>query len=256
MSTLNRATSAARRVARTLEIRSTRWERAAHRRLFSKGNRVECPICGWSGLSFAASRKPRRLNRLCPECKSSERDRALQLWLMRQSAREHARLLEVAPLGLVEPVAADLGFGYTSIDLQSDRAEVRSDLCDLAFADQSFDVVACFHVLEHVPADVAAAEQIARVLRSDGTAVIIVPWDRTAASTEEDFNAGPEERERRFGQSDHVRMYGRDVTDRFRAGGLEVEEVLWSDLFSPDEFRRCALDGDDDRFWLCRPAGK
>ena len=93
------------------------------------------------------------------------------------------------------------------------------------------------------------------MLRSDGTAVIIVPWDRTAASTEEDFNAGPEERERRFGQSDHVRMYGRDVTDRFRAGGLEVEEVLWSDLFSPDEFRRSALDGDDDRFWLCRPAG-
>lgn len=246
----------ARRAARALERRATRWERSAHRRLLSVGSRVECPICGWHGVSFAASRKPRRMNRLCPDCLSSERDRALQLWLDRQPVRDGARLLEVAPLGLVEPVAARLGYDYLSVDLHSPRAKVRGDLCGLPFPTGSVDVIACFHVLEHVPADVVAAAQIARVLRDDGTAVLIVPWDQQAATTDEDLEAGPEERLRRFGQSDHVRMYGRDVSDRFRAGGLDVTEVLWRELFSSDDFRRCALDGDDDRFWICRPAGR
>ncbi len=246
----------AKRAAQAIERRATRWERAAHRRLLAVGGRVECPICGWHGVSFAASRKPRRMNRLCPECLSSERDRALQLWLDRHSARTGAHLLEVAPLGLVEPVSRRLGYSYTSVDLYSRRAAVRGDLCALPFGGGSFDVVACFHVLEHVPDDVAAATQISRVLRDDGTAVLIVPWDQRAAATDEDLDAGPEERLRRFGQVDHVRMYGRDVSDRFRSGGLEVTETLWKDLFSPEDFRRCALDGDDDRFWICRPVGR
>lgn len=246
--------SAAQRAAEALGRRATRWERSAHRRLMGVGHRVECPICGWHGVSFAASRRPRRLNRLCPECLSSERDRALQLWLDLQPVQRGARLLEVAPLGLVEPVSRRLGYHYTSVDLYSPRAQVRADLCALPFPRGSFDVVACFHVLEHVPADVRAASQIGEVLADGGTAVVIVPWDPRAADTDEDLDAGPEERLRRFGQIDHVRMYGRDVADRFRSGGLEVTEVLWRDLFDAEVFRRCALDGDDDRFWLCRRA--
>lgn len=251
-----RAGAAARRAAQALERRATRWERSAHRRLLGIGGRVECPICGWSGVSFAASRKPRRMNRLCPDCLSSERDRALQLWLDRHPVRLGARLLEVAPLGLVEPVSQRLGYEYTSVDLYSHRAEVRADLCSLPFPDGSFDVICCFHVLEHVPADVDALSQLSRVLGEDGAAVVIVPWDERAATTDEDLDAGPEERLRRFGQTDHVRMYGRDVSDRFRSGGLEVAEVLWRDVFSVSEFRRCALDGDDDRFWICKPASR
>jgi len=246
----------ARAATNALGRRATRWERSAHRHFLAVGSRVECPVCGWHGVSFAASRKPRRMNRLCPECFSSERDRALQLWLDRHPVRPDARILEVAPLGLLRPASERLGYEYTSVDLHSSRAEIRGDLCGLPFATGSFDVIACFHVLEHVPADVEAAAQIARVLRDDGEAVVIVPWDKTNDDTDEDFEAGPEERLRRFGQADHVRMYGRDVADRFRSGGLHVTEVLWRDVFSADDFRRCALRGDDDRFWICTPAGR
>lgn len=205
---------------------------------------------------FAASHRPRRMNRICPRCSSSERDRALQLWLLRRPTPSQARLLEVAPLGLLESTARRLGYEHTSVDLSSRRADVLGDLCRLPFPDGSFDVVVCFHVLEHVPSDRDAAAQIARVLGQGGTAVIVVPWHRGLEATEEDLDAGPEERLRRFGQSDHVRNYGSDVTERFRAGGLVVDEVMWKDLFTPEEFRRHALDGADDRFWLCAPSGR
>lgn len=217
------------------------------------GDSVECPICGWSGRSFAASRKPRRANRLCPSCGSSERDRALRLWLRGQRPRTGAMLVEVAPIGLVEPLAAKLGYAYTSVDLYSLRAQVRGDLLALPFADRSIDVIVCFHVLEHVQGDIAAAAEISRVLRDDGRAVLSVPWDPGAATTDEDLTASPEERLRRFGQIDHVRMYGRDLTDRLGSGGLHVEEVLWTTLYDERQFRRSALDGDDDRFWFCSP---
>lgn len=248
-------TAVAKRAVSLLDRRASRWERSMHRRLLGVGHRVECPICGWHGIGFAASRKPRRLNRLCPECTSTERDRALQLWLRRlPPARPGARLLEVAPLGLLAPAARRLGYEYASVDLMSSRASVRGDLCSLPFPTGSFDLVACFHVLEHVGDDVAAVREISRVLTDDGTAVVVVPWDPDAAVTDEDLDAGPEERLRRFGQVDHVRMYGRDTTARFERGDVHVDEVRWAETFGADEFRASALEGDDDRFWFCTPS--
>lgn len=213
-----------------------------------------CPVCGWSGLTFAASHRPRRMNRICPQCGSSERDRALHLWLRRLSSGPEPRLLEVAPLGLLGPRAAELGYEHTSIDLMSVRAEVRGDLCALPHRRDAFDVVVCFHVLEHVPDDVQALREIGRVLTGEGQAVISVPWVPDLERTEEDLAAGPHERQRRFGQSDHVRAYGQDVTERFRTAGVAVHEVAWVDLFTADELARHALVGDDDRFWICTPA--
>ena len=240
----------ARRAVGGVDRRLRLLERKAHRRLLAVGDRVHCPVCGWSGVGFAASHKPRRMNRICPSCASSERDRALELWLDRRPVRPGAKVLEVAPLGLLAPTARRLGYDHGSMDLSSPRADVLADLCALPFPDASFDVVVCFHVLEHVPDDLDAVAQIARVLHPGGQAVISVPWRSDLAVTEQDPSASPEERQRRFGQRDHVRNYGRDTTERFRAGGLAVEERPWHALFTEDQFRRHALDGDDDRFWI------
>lgn len=130
---------------------------------------------------------------------------------------------------------------------------VRGDLCSLPFPTGSFDLVVCFHVLEHVDDDVAAVREISRVLADDGTAVVVVPWNPDSAHTDEDLAASPDERLRRFGQIDHVRMYGRDAATRFEAGGVRVEELRWSASFGADEYQASALEGDDDRFWLCSP---
>lgn len=234
--------SLARR-ARGLELRARQRVRVPAR--------VECFVCGWTGPAFAPSIRPRRPNRICPACHSSERYRALEL-LFRSldEVPPGARLLEVAPVRTVERSARALGYEYTSIDLRSVVAQVNGDLCALPFPDDAFDLVVCFHVLEHIPADRRAVAELARVVGPGGRAVVVVPRELDRAETFEVPGADPADYERLYGQSDHVRIYGADVTRRWQECGVEVVEEEWSALFGPDVSRRGALAGDDDRFWM------
>jgi SAM-dependent methyltransferase len=229
------------------------YVKRAHRTLLRHPARVACPVCGWSGVRFRASRKPRRPNRLCPQCGSTERYRALELHLAeRGRVPAGTRLLEIAPVGTVRPTVERLGYEYHSLDLKSAVALVHGDLCALPFADASFDVVVCFHVLEHVPADLVAVEELARIVGTEGEVIVVVPRDRALDATFEDPNADPADYERLYGQSDHVRMYGEDVTRRWSVTGVSIDEVPWDRCFGDDVHRRAALTGDDDRFWILR----
>lgn len=242
-----------RDVAEAARRRARRFERIAHRSLMRHPHRVRCPVCGWSGLRLAASAKPRRPNRICPDCGSSERYRALELVLRRIGPVEgRPRLLEVAPIHTVQRTAENLGYAYTSIDLQSSHAQVHADLCQLPFADATFDIVVCFHVLEHIPADRQAVSELARVVGTSGQAIIVVPRDEQRPETFEVPDADPADYERLYGQSDHVRMYGADILPRWRETGVAVEEQRWSEHFTQDIYRHAALAGDDDRFWIIR----
>ncbi len=103
----------------------------------------------------------------------------------------------------------------------------------MPFADGTFDVAVCFHVFEHIPDDLAAMRDLARVLSPSGIAFVQVPW-RSGSPTDEDPSVGPEERLRRFGQADHVRWYGSDFESRLEASGLRSHRVVPKDLV-PDE---------------------
>lgn len=226
-------------------------ERQAYRYVARWPRRVRCPVCGWSGARFAPSARPRTRNRICPSCRSSERDRAVALALESLGpAAPGARLLEIAPIGVVEPLATRLGYAYASLDRSSPRAEVLGDLTALPFPDERFDVVICLHVLEHVPDDAAAVRELARVAAPGGRCLVVVPWDPARPATFEDATDDPAEYERYYGQSDHVRIYGADVVERWRRAGVSVEEELWTDRFGPRVHRAAALTGKDDRFWF------
>ena len=227
---------------RSLRSLAVRAQRRLERTLFPLGNAVECPFCDWTGWRFLSAGLYNRPNRLCPRCGSLERYRMLPLLLQRRFAgRAGLRLLELAPKPCFTAHCLRTGWRYTSSDLMSPHAMVRGDLRGMPFATGSFDVIVCFHVMEHIHEDRAAFAEIARLLAPAGVAIVCVPL--RGATTQE--GAPRSEWERLYGQDDHVRYYGMDIVDRMSASGLAVECIDTLGYFTPAELDRHALRGDD-----------
>lgn len=103
------------------------------------------------------------------------------------------------------------------------------DITDLKLQDDSFSLVWCSHVLEHIENDRKAIAEFFRVLRPSGLAVILVPI--YGAKTYEDIEIqSPEERLEHFKQEDHVRLYGSDIESRFADVGFKVDVLRVSDI--------------------------
>jgi SAM-dependent methyltransferase len=150
-----------------------------------------------------------------------------------------ARMLHFAPEPFFEPrFRQAIGSGYMTADLFN-PADVRVDVTNIQFPDNTFDIVYCSHVLEHVPADRQAMRELCRVLKPDGWAIIMVPV--IVERTEEDLSiTDPQERLRLYGQSDHVRNYGFDFVDRLREAGFDVSGTGPEDFLTADEIKRIA----------------
>jgi SAM-dependent methyltransferase len=187
------------------------------------GNRYEDPICGRSFGRFIPGPR-QRPQAYCPGCNSAERHRVLYLFLRRRTDvfERPFRVLHVAPEpGIGRRLREAPGIKYVSTDIESGAAMVAADLTELPFDDESFDLVICNHVLEHIPDDIAAMRELRRILASDGYAVMQHPIDAGRVHTFEDPSVtAPEERERVFFQRDHVRIYGRDFADRLAQAGF------------------------------------
>lgn len=197
-------------------------------RLCYSGLRLECPLCGGRFRRLAPHRwDGRRWHGVadrCPACGSLPRHRFLWLYLVATGSLSSSdRVLHVAPEAVLSSLVADRVRKYVSADLDAGRAMVQADVTALPFAEGSFTLVICSHVLEHVPDDRAAMHEIRRVLCDGGRALIQTPVNYDQAATfENPALDDPEERLRLFSQTDHVRVYGRDITARLGSAGFRV----------------------------------
>ena len=226
--------SIARRVHDLIPARYQAGARDMVRRVrspFFRGDAVYCPCCQRSFSRFLVAGSPRR-PAACPRCDSRERQRLLWLYLQGETTFFTARnkVLHFAPEDCLQRTFAVLpNLDYTSGDLLSPFAQVRLDITDLQFPDETFDILLCSHVLEHVPDDAQAMRELRRVLKPDGKAIIQVPLDRARATTHEDPSiVTPEARLKAFGQSDHVRRYGLDFPARLAASGFRVTAIPYA----------------------------
>lgn len=195
-----------------------------------KGNRFTDPIDGRSFSKFLPyGYENQRENVLSPSTLSLERHRLLWLYL-----KEHTnffdqplKVLHFAPeQAFYKRFRNQKNLDYTTTDLESPLADVKADICDLPFEENSFDFILCNHVLEHIPDDEKAMKEIYRVLRPGGRAILQIPQDLKREKTfEDDSITDPKERATIFGQYDHVRVYGRDYFNKLRHVGFKVEEV-------------------------------
>ena len=217
---------------------------------------VECPCCGWQGNHFFAQPivDGERLDALCPKCGSLERHRLYYIYLKNIIPTEKkVKVLHFAP----EDVLAKLfnsfdNVDYVSADINPKKAMVKEDIMQLSFKKDSFDIIFCAHVLEHIVDDVGAMSELKRVLRSGGIAILQVPIKKefkgiAINKTYEDSSViDPAERAKKFGQSDHVRIYGVDYVDRLRTSGFKVNINKFANSLNEDLIDKYSLLPNDD----------
>ncbi|MEM7433799.1 MAG: methyltransferase domain-containing protein [Myxococcota bacterium] len=119
-----------------------------------------------------------------------------------------------------------LGEGYVTTDLRRTDVTTQQDITRMTFADGSFGTIVCSHVLEHIPDDRGALSELARVLRPGGHLLVQVPFNHHGLTDEDPSVTDPEERLRRWGELDHLRLYGSDLVDRMTSAGFDVDTIL------------------------------
>lgn len=215
-------------------------------RLFLKGNRYTDPIDGNQFRRFLPyGYGKQRPNVLSPSTLSLERHRLLWLYLKNETDlfTKPQRLLHFAPEQAFYKRFKDMDhLDYTTTDLNSPLAEVKADICNLPFESNSFDVILCNHVLEHIPEDKKALSELYRVLKPGGYGIFQVPQERDRAVTFEDNTiTDKKNRAKIFGQYDHIRVYGNDYFDRLRAIGFVVNEVDYTSTMSASDIDKYRL---------------
>jgi len=205
-----------------------------------KGDRYQDPIDGRSFKKFLPYvYENQRENVLSPSTLSLERHRLLWLYLKHETSffKDNIKVLHFAPEQAFYKRFRKLkNLEYTTTDLNSPLADVKADICNLPFKENEYDFILCNHVLEHIPDDTKAMQELYRVLKPGGIAILQIPQELDRATTfHDDTITDPKERAKIFGQYDHVRVYGRDYFNKLRSIGFNVEEVDYTTKLSEAE---------------------
>ena len=212
--------------------------------LLNWGHGRYCPVCKKSSRKFGKFGLDLRDDAKCFYCGSLERHRLTWLYFERMTNlfdKNPKKMLHVAPEVCFEKrLSRRLGDGYVSADIVSQRAMVRMDITNIQFNDDTFDVIYCSHVLEHVVNEKSALLEFYRVLKRDGWAILLVPI--FGEKTFEDSSiTSPQKRLELFGQEDHVRTYGSDYIQRLEKVGFSVKLSKASDFLSQEEIVKMGI---------------
>jgi SAM-dependent methyltransferase len=211
-----------------------------------KGNKFTDPIDGKSFRSFLPyGYGKQRNNVLSPSTLSLERHRLLWLYLKNETDffTAQKKVLHFAPeQAFYKRFRQMKNLDYTTTDLFSPLADVKADICDLPFADNTYDLILCNHVLEHIADDTKAMQELYRVLKSGGMGIFQIPQDLNREKTfEDDLITDAKQRAEIFGQYDHVRVYGRDYFDKLHSIGFKVIEEDYTKKIAPELVEKYCL---------------
>ncbi len=211
-----------------------------------KGKTYTDPIDGKSYKSFLPyGYGKQRNNVLAPGTLSLERHRLLWLYLKNETDffTSTKKVLHFAPeQAFYKRFRNQQNLDYTTTDLYSPLADVKADICNLPFKNNTYDLILCNHVLEHIPDDTKAMQELYRVMKPGGMGIFQIPQDLSRETTfEDDSITDPKERARIFGQYDHVRVYGKDYFDKLRSVGFRVVEEDYTNKIAPADVERFCL---------------
>lgn len=236
--------------------------------LFHPGNKVYCLYCKKTfgkfmqeGVKSPAFLKYKvagggyKLNVQCPNCFSVDRSRLLYLFFQLRTDvyKKKTAILHISPnkeiANVLKGDTITQTVGSIEPEMYSEYNPVYLDVQKMNFPDNTFDVVICCHVIEHVDSDDQAMREIYRVLKPGGFAVLQVPLAINLNKTIEDKTLKTDkERKLKFGQVDHVRLYGLDYFDKLQVAGFRVDrDNPYTNKWLPEpELMRHRLDPIED----------
>lgn len=206
-----------------------------------------CPICENRIKIFLPEGAKMRFNALCPYCDSRERHRGYWLYWKETDLFNGTKmkLLHFAPEKAFWDKISNMKFvEYYPVDINPNMYGVKEivDITDILYEDNMFDVIICNHVLEHIPNEQKALSELKRVLKKDGVAFLNVPlFEKNEETLEKEEYNTPELRLKYYGQSDHMRAYGRDYGKRLERAGFEVEKILVNKCYTLEEREKYGL---------------
>ena len=218
--------------------------------IFYRGNEFTDPINGKSYRKFLPyGYVKQRDNALSPGTLSLERHRLLWLYLNNETNffSKTLKVLHIAPEQCFYNLFKNLkNINYTTFDLNSPLADIKGDICNLPFKENSFDFILCNHVLEHINDDKKAMKELYRVLNKNGTAILQVPINQKSSKTFEDSSiVDKKKRIEKFGQYDHIRLYGLDYFKKLESFGFKVDPLKYSKEFTESEIIKYGLIKDE-----------
>jgi len=225
-----------------------------------------CCVCGEEGFFEPLSayysemerkygtiwHRPETLNKeeyLCPVCGATDRDRLMIEYLKRMelpfaARKEPIKVLQIAPSNAIENWIMERcpNVIYHSTDLYMEEVTFKADIQNMmCVADETYDIIICSHVLEHVQDDMRAMRELKRILRKDGICLFLVPVFLDADSIDEEWGLSEAENWRRFGQGDHSRVYSKQgLMDRMTEAGWYIHN-LDINYFGEETFERTGL---------------
>ena len=192
---------------------------------------------------------------LCPSCMCSDRDRMMVSFMEKEGIKEapkNVRILQFAP---AQPISKWITNNvpqafYDTTDLFMDGVSFKSDIQNMDMIDdETYDILICSHVLEHVQDDRKAMAEMKRIMKSDGKLIFLVPIDLNVEQIDEEWGLSEEENWRRFGQGDHCRRYSQNgLVERLEE--FYCVHQLTKEYFGEEIFRECGLT-DTSTLYVC-----
>ena len=237
-----------------------------HKDKVNELNKNYCPICGHIS-HFKPYGTFKREKVICPHCQSFERVRLSYLLIEKRFSElfhnKNIKLLHFAPEKLLYNIFNEnKNIDYYPVDLNPEISKIKKitlrdlvNMENIPYDDKQFDVIYNSHVLEHVPDDFKAIGELYRVLKKDGICIIMIPLSDLSETLEKEEYSTPELRKKHYGETNHLRKYGKDFKQRLESVGFNVEEIYPEDLvdyeWEIDFFRLKREDHFKDGLYVC-----
>ncbi len=203
--------------------------------IFFLGNKFHCTVCDGSFRRFIQLKNDELL---CARCGSLPRDRRLYD-LLKNGNMLKGKMLDFSPSrALYRKFKQTPGIEYFSSDFANEFiSDDQFDITDIKLQDSFFDLIICYHILEHIPDDRKAIAELFRVLKPGGNVLLQTPF-REGEIFEDPTITKEDERIKYFGQQDHVRIYSVDgLSGRVKQAGFNVKVLQFNEsLFNSAGF--------------------